>query len=80
MNTAGWRPCPGINKAEGVPLSPQTPYLTLATESSLLQTGPDALDPPSMLWVAVGVPTGTLMLQHQCVIHKAYNGAELKSE
>lgn len=33
-----------------------------------------------MLWVAVGVPTGALMLQHQCVIHKACSGAELKSE
>lgn len=54
-----------------------TDALTLATESSLLQAGPDALDPPSMLRVAVGVPTGTLMLQHQCVIHKTYSGAEL---
>lgn len=56
------------------------PYLTLATETSLLQAGPDALNPPSMLRVAVGVPTGALMLQHQCVIHKACSGAELKSE
>lgn len=80
MNTAGWGPCPGIDKVEGAPLAIQTPYLTLATESSLLQAGPDALDPPSMLWMAVGVPTGALMLQHQCVIHKAYRGAELKSE
>lgn len=59
---------------------PQTPYLTLATEASLLQAGPDALDPPSMLRVAVGVPTGALVLQHECVIHKACSGAELKSE
>lgn len=33
-----------------------------------------------MLRVAVGVPTGALMLQHQCVIYKACSGAKLKSE
>lgn len=46
-------------------------YLALATETCLLQPGPDALDPPRVLWVAVCVSTGTLMFQHQGVIDKA---------
>lgn len=33
-----------------------------------------------MLRVAVGVSTGALMLQHQCVIYKACIGTEQKSE
>jgi hypothetical protein len=51
-------------------------YLALATEASLLQAGPDALDSPSVLRVAVGVPTGALVLQHQCVVHKACSETE----
>lgn len=46
-------------------------YLTLATETRLLEPGPDALDPPCVLWVAVCVSTGTLVFQHQGVIYKA---------
>lgn len=46
-------------------------YLTFATEACLLKAGPDALDSPCMLWVAVCVSTGTLVFQHQGVIYKA---------
>ena len=45
-------------------------YLTLAPESSFMKSGPDALDPPSMLRVAAVVPTGTLVLLHLSVINQ----------
>lgn len=47
-------------------------YLTLAPEPRLLQPRPDALDPAGVLGVAVGVPAGTLVLQHQGVVHEAW--------
>lgn len=50
------------------------PHLALAAEACLLQAGPDALDPPGMLGVAVGAATGTLVLQHERVIHKTCGG------
>ena len=46
-------------------------YLTLPPQAPLLQTGPDALDPPNMLWVAAVVSTRTLVLQRLRVIHQA---------
>lgn len=46
-------------------------YLTLSSESSLLQSGPDALNASRMLRVAVGVAAHALMLLHQGVIHEA---------
>lgn len=49
----------------------QAPHLTLASEAPLVQPGPDALDPPSMLRVATVVPTGTLVLLHLRVVHQA---------
>ena len=48
------------------------PYLAFAPEARLLQPRPDALDPPRVLGVAVGVPTGTLVFQHQRVVHEAW--------
>ncbi len=45
-------------------------YLTLAPEAPLLQTRPDALDSPSMLWVVAVVSTCTLVLQHLGVINQ----------
>lgn len=45
-------------------------YLTLPPKASLLQSGPDALYSPSMLWVTAVVSTCTLMLQHLRVIHQ----------
>lgn len=55
---------------------PAPRYLTLAAEARLLQAGPDALDPPCVLGVAVGVPTGTLVFQHQGVVHEACRETE----
>lgn len=45
-------------------------YLTLVPEASFQQSGPDALDPPSMLRVAAVVTTGTLVLLHLGVINQ----------
>lgn len=49
-------------------------YLTAAQQARLLQSGPDALNSPSMLWVDVSVPTHTLMFQHQTVVYKPWRG------
>lgn len=49
----------------------QAAHLTLASEAPLVQPGPDALDPPSMLRVAAVVPTDTLVLLHLRVVHQA---------
>lgn len=46
-------------------------HLTLRSESGLLQTRPDALDPAGVLRVAVGVSTHTLVLLHERVVHQA---------
>lgn len=46
-------------------------HLTLASEAPLVQPGPDALDPPSMLRVATVVPAGTLVLLHLRIVHQA---------
>lgn len=37
-------------------------YLAFTQQPCLLQSGPDALDSPSMLWMNVSVSTGTLVL------------------
>lgn len=47
-------------------------YLALAAQARLLKPGPDALNSASVLWVTVSVSTGALVLQHQGVIHKAW--------
>ena len=44
------------------------PYLTLAEQACLLQPGPDALDPASVLGVHVCVPAHALVLQHERVV------------
>lgn len=51
-------------------------YLTLSSESSLLQSGPDALNATRVLRVAVGVAAHALMLLHQGVVHEALGNTE----
>lgn len=46
-------------------------HLTLASEAPLVQSGPDALDPPSMLRVPTVVPAGTLVFLHLWIVHQA---------
>lgn len=50
------------------------PYLAFAAQAGLLQPRPDALDPAGVLRVAAGAPAGTLVLQHERVVHQACGG------
>lgn len=50
------------------------PYLTLAEQACLLQPGPDALDPASVLGVHVCVPAHALVLQHERVVDYTWAG------
>lgn len=68
-----WRP-PGHHAQPGSRHPQGCPHLTFASQASLLQPRPDALDAPGVLRVAVGVPAGALVLQHQRVVHKACSG------
>lgn len=45
-------------------LFPPLTHLTLSSQSSLLQPGPNALNPPGVLRVAVGVSAHALVLLH----------------
>ena len=47
-------------------------YLTTRQQPGLLQPRPDALDTACVLRVDLCVPTHTLMLQHQAVIHQPW--------
>ena len=60
--------CPGSRRPQ------DRPHLTFASQAGLLQPRPDALDAPGVLRVAVGVPAGALVLQHQRVVHEACSG------
>lgn len=73
-------PPPGLPRSSPGSLGPRGPppccprggpHLASASKAGLLQPGPDALDAPGVLGVAVGVPTGALVFQHQRVVHEA---------
>lgn len=52
----------------------QTNYLTLAAQSRLLQSRPDALDASGVLGVDVTVSTHALVFLHQGVVHQTCRG------
>lgn len=76
INKLNWtNPCRLCRECEGLIWNLRMcVYLTAAQQARLLQSGPDALNSPSMLWVDVSVPTHTLMFQHQTVIYKPWRG------
>lgn len=47
-----------------------SPYLATTQQARLLQSGPDALHPPSVFRVNVSVTAHALVLQHQAVIYE----------
>lgn len=48
-------------------------HLALAAQPSLLQTGPDALDPARVLRVVAVVTAGTLVFEHHRVVNQSCN-------
>lgn len=52
------------------------PHLTLAAQTPLLKSGPDALNPTRVLWVVAVVTTGALVFEHHRVINQSCNNIQ----